>query len=115
MHATASKITDLTIHQLIDKIRVDPLPSSDAARYRQGATVTIRTRDDRTGSSTVYVPKGAGASGINWADVDAKYRALMPQSLPDHKQIEASLAVIHEFCDVRHVSEPIDLLGPPTV
>ena len=64
VHATASKITDPTIHRLIDKIRVDPLPSSDAARYRQGATVTIRTRDGRTGSSTVYVPKGAGASGL---------------------------------------------------
>ena len=39
----------------------------------------------------------------------------MPQGLPDDKQIEASLAVIHEFCDLRHVSELIDLLGPSTV
>ena len=39
----------------------------------------------------------------------------MPQSLPDDKRIEESLAVIHEFYNVRHVSELIDLLGPPTV
>src|SRR6267378_2820063 len=39
VHATAAKIADPTIHQLIDKIQVGALPTDNVARYRQGATV----------------------------------------------------------------------------
>src|SRR5205823_5651884 len=60
MHAGPAKIADPVIHRLIDKVRVGPPPSENAARYRQGATVTIRTTDGREVTSTVYVPKGAG-------------------------------------------------------
>jgi 2-methylcitrate dehydratase PrpD len=77
-HATPVKIADPTIHQLIDKVQVGAPPTDNADRYRQGATVTIRTKDGRTSASTVFAPKGAGVIGIAWADVDAKYRALMP-------------------------------------
>ncbi len=110
VHATQAKITDPVIHRLIDKVRVGPPPAIDVARYRQGATVTIRTTDGRTSASTVYVPKGAGMLGIAWADIDAKYRALMPHSgLPD-SGIEASLAVIHDFRQVENVSALTNLL-----
>src|SRR5207253_254943 len=68
VHATAAKIADPVIHQLIDKVRVGAPPTDDVARYRQGASVTIRTKDRRTSKSTVYAPKGAGVSGIAWAD-----------------------------------------------
>jgi 2-methylcitrate dehydratase PrpD len=112
-HATASKIADPTIHQLIDKIRVDTPPSDNVALYRQGATVTIRTKDGRTSTRTVYAPKGSGANGIAWTDVDAKYRALMPRALPHDERIEASLALIHNFQRETKVSGLIDLLGPP--
>src|ERR1700732_5110777 len=74
---TAAKIADPTITQLIDKVQVGAPPTDNVARYRQGATVTIRTKDGRISTSTVYAPKGAGMNGIAWADVDAKYRALM--------------------------------------
>ena len=110
MHATAAKIADPIIHQLIDKVRVGPPPAANAERYRQGATVTIRTTDGRVTTSTVFAPKGAGAGGLAWADIDRKYRALMPYAgLPD-RQIEASLAVIREFRRVAHVSELTRLL-----
>src|SRR5229473_373654 len=75
-HASAEKIADPRIHRLIDKVRVGPPPSENAARYRQGATVTIRTTDGRNVTSTVYAPKGAGILGIAWTDIDAKYRTL---------------------------------------
>jgi 2-methylcitrate dehydratase PrpD len=115
VHATAAKIGDPVIHRLIDKIRVGPPPGEDVARYRQGATVTIRATDGRSSTSTVYAPKGAGSNGIAWADVDAKYRALIPQSgLADH-QIEASLALIHEFPRVARASALTDLLRPAEV
>ena len=115
VHATAAKIVDTTIHQLIDKVQVGAPPTDNVAHYRQGATVTIRTKDGRANTSTVYVPKGAGISGIAWADVDAKYRALMAPVLLQTGQVEASLAVIHDFDRLTHVSALIDLLAAPAV
>jgi 2-methylcitrate dehydratase PrpD len=114
-HATQAKITDPVIHRLIDKVRVGVPPSEDIERYRQGATVTIRTTDGRTSTSTVYAPKGAGFGGIAWADIDTKYRTLMPHSgLPD-RQVETSLAVIHDFRRAKNVSALTGLLQPQEV
>jgi 2-methylcitrate dehydratase PrpD len=73
VHATAAKIADPVIHRLIDKVRVGPVPTGDTERYRQGATVTIRTTDGRVSTSTVFAPKGSGAGGLAWADIDRKY------------------------------------------
>jgi 2-methylcitrate dehydratase PrpD len=110
IHASAPKIADPVIHRLIDKVRVGPPPTENATRYRQGATVTIRTRDGRTSASTVYLPKGAGVLGIAWDDIDAKYRTLVPAAgLPTDK-IEASLALIHDFHNVSDVSSLTNLL-----
>ncbi|HEX4369592.1 MAG TPA: hypothetical protein VH023_22345, partial [Rhodopila sp.] len=110
IHASDAKIADPIIHGLIDKVRVGPPPTENADRYRQGATVTIRTHDGRTSTSTVHLPKGAGALGIAWDDIDAKYRTLVPASgLPTDK-IEASLALIHDFHTVTDVSTLTALL-----
>ena len=115
VNATQAKITDPVIHRLTDKVRVGAPPADDVARYRQGATVTICTTDGRTSTSTVYAPKGAGLGGIAWADVDAKYHSLMPHSgLPD-RQVEASLAVIHDFRGLKNVSALTSLLRPQEV
>ena len=110
VHATTAKITDPVIHQLIDRVRVGPPPTEHVEQYRQGATVTIRTKHGQTFSSTVYAPKGAGVRGIDWADVDAKYRALVPRAQVRDQQVEASLQLIHDFHHVMHVSALIDLL-----
>ncbi|MGE3538084.1 MAG: MmgE/PrpD family protein [Candidatus Tectimicrobiota bacterium] len=110
VHATAAKITDPIIHQLIDKVRVGAPPTEHVAQYRQGATVTIRTTDGREISHTVYAPKGSGMLGIAWTAVDAKYRTLMPKAPLSHSAIEASLQVIHDFHQVTHVSALLDLL-----
>jgi 2-methylcitrate dehydratase PrpD len=109
-HATAQKIADPGIHRLIDKVRVGPPPTGNAARYRQGATVTIRTTDGRQVSNTVYEPKGSGMLGIDWADIDAKYRTLVPLSGLPERQIEASLAAIHGFRELSDLSELTRLL-----
>ena len=109
-NATEAKIADPIIHRLIDKVRVGPPPTENAVSYRQGATVTIRTADGRTSTSTVHLPKGSAALGIAWRDVNAKYRTLVPASgLPDAK-IEASLAAIHDFGQLATVSPLIDML-----
>ena len=93
-------------------VRVGAPPTDNAARYRQGATVTIRARDGRTSTSTVYAPKGAGIGGIAWADVDAKYRTLVPLSGLPADQVEASLAVIHDFGRAANAAALTDLLRP---
>ena len=110
MHASAAKIADPVIHQLIDKVQVGAPPTEHVARYRQGATVTIRTHDGRTSSSTVYLPKGAAALGIAWSDVDAKYRTLVPSAGLPERAIEASLALIHDFRQAANVSALTGLL-----
>jgi 2-methylcitrate dehydratase PrpD len=110
VHATEAKITDPVIHQLLDKVRVGAPPTAHVERYKQGATVTIRTKDGRTFSNTVYAPKGSGVLGIDWADVDAKYRALVPHAPLRDRQVEESLHMIHDFRSVKHVSALTDLL-----
>jgi len=109
-HATPAKIGDPVIHKLIDKTRVGPEPTENVDAYRQGATVTIETTDGRSVTSTVLVPRGAGCLGIDWADIDAKYRTLAPLAPLTAKQVEASLAVIHRFRDLADVSELIAAL-----
>jgi len=110
VHATEAKITDPVIHQLIDKVLVGAPPTQHVEQYKQGATVTIKTKDGRTFSSTVFAPKGAGTLGIDWADVEAKYRTLVPHAQVSDQRVEASLQVIHDFGKVKHVSELINLL-----
>ncbi len=110
-HATPAKIGDPLIHRLIEKVRVGVPPIDDAARYRQGASVTIRTMDGRSAASTVYQPRGSAAGGLAWADVDAKYRALLPKAQLPKSQIEASLEVIHDFRQLPVVSALINLLS----
>ncbi len=112
VHASPQKIADPVIHRLIDKVRVGAPPEGDAARYRQGASVTIRTRDGRSFTSTVFAPKGSGMLGIAWGDIDAKYRTLVPLSgLPD-QQIERSLGMIHDLRGLAGVSALTDQLRP---
>jgi 2-methylcitrate dehydratase PrpD len=110
VHATPGKIADPVIHRLIDKVRVGPPPTEDAERYRQGATVTIRTTDGRSVTSTVYAPRGSGLLGIAWRDIDAKFRALMPQGGTDATRIAALLDMIHEFRQQPNVAGLIGLL-----
>lgn len=107
VHCSPEKIADPTIHRLIDKITVGPPPTENATRYRQGATVTIRTTDGRSSTSTVFLPHGSAALGIDWADIDAKYRTLMPNAGLPAERIEQSLALIHDFKSARGVAELI--------
>ena len=111
-HASPEKIADPVIHGLIDKVRVGAPPADNVARYRQGASVTVRTRGGRSFTSTVYAPKGSGMLGIAWADIDAKYRTLAPLVGLEERQIEASLEIIHDFRRLENVAPLIAQLRP---
>src|SRR5262249_24736161 len=96
-HASAAKIADAVIHGLIDRVRIDTPPTEDMTRYRQGATVTIRTHDGRSQTSTVLAPKGAAVLGLAWQDIDAKDRNLVPMEDIPGKEMTASRALLHDF------------------
>ena len=110
VHCTPEKIAEPVIHRLIDMITVGPPPTEHADRYRQGATVTIRTTDGREATNTVFLPYGSAALGIDWADIDAKYHTLMPNSGLPAARIEESLALIRDFAGATGVAELIGLL-----
>jgi 2-methylcitrate dehydratase PrpD len=109
-HATQAKLQDPAIRALLPRVRMGDPPTENLERYKSGAVVTIRTRDGRSHSSTVYAPKGAAMIGIDWADVEAKYRTLVPHARPSSGNLEASLRVIRRFRDLRRVSELTSLL-----
>ena len=111
-HASPAKIADPVIHALIDKVRVGPEPTENAERYRQGATVTIRTRDGREVTNTVYAPTGSGLLGIDWAHIDAKFRALMPLSGLPETRLAPLFDLIRDFRRQTDVSRLIELLRP---
>jgi hypothetical protein len=67
-------------------------------------------KDGKQYRSTVNAPAGSGPRGIEWSDVDAKYRALVPASGLAEKKIEESLAMIHSFDQVKNVGDLTRLL-----
>ena len=110
VHASPAKIADPVIHRLIDTVTVGPQPAEHASRYRQGASVTIRTHDGRSFSDTVYAPKGAAMLGIAWSDIEAKYSALMPNSGLDPAPIEASFGLIRNLTQADSVVPLIEMV-----
>jgi 2-methylcitrate dehydratase PrpD len=109
-HASESKIMDPVIRGLLDKVEVGPPPTENLERYKQGCSVTIRTRDGRTSSSTVYAPRGAAVLGIRWEDVEEKYRALAPFARLSPQAIEASCKAIRELRNLKNIGALITLL-----
>ena len=109
-HASPAKIADPVIHALIDKVRVGPAPTENAAAYRQGATVTIETASGRRVSSTVLIPKGAACLGLGWVEIEDKYRTLAPSALTAERT-GTSLAAIRELAAAPDVSTLIASLA----
>src|SRR5262249_8126003 len=99
IHASPEKVADPVIARLIDKITVDPNPPPypDRFPHHHGATVTITLKDGRQFANHVDFPRGSAPRGIEWADVDAKYRRLMPLAKLSPDTIKATLDVVHEF------------------
>lgn len=110
-HASAEKIMDPTIRRLLDLVQVGEPPTQNLERYKQGATVTVTTADNRSFSSTVYAPRGSAILGIDWADVDRKFRTLCPFSGIPEANMEKSIQTIHAFRDVREVKELVQLIA----
>jgi hypothetical protein len=52
----------------------------------------------------VFEPTGSAALGVSWADIDTKYRTLMPASGLPELEIESSLTLLHDFRRLTDVS-----------
>lgn len=109
-HAFEEKINDPVIRGLLSKVRSGDPPTENLERFKSGAVVTIRTKDGKTHSATVYAPRGAATLGIDWADVEAKYRTLAPFAKFSGDNLAASMKVIRNFRAVKNVSELIAFL-----
>ena len=112
IHASEAKIFSPVVTRLMDLVDVDPMPPAVTYKWSWGGTVTIVTKSGARFTSTVDAPRGSAPRGIAWSDVDAKYRALMPDSKLPANRIEESLGVIHGFDKVKNVAELIRLLSP---
>ena len=109
-HATPEKYMDPVIGRLQDLVVGEETPSPYAERG--GGTVTITATDGRTFASTMIAPKGSGPRGIEWSDIDYKYRSLFPLSHLPQQRLDASLAVIHGLQDAKSIAALTDLLHP---
>jgi 2-methylcitrate dehydratase PrpD len=105
VHATEAKIHNPIVTRLMDLVDVDPAPPVVKYRWSWGGTVTIVTTSGERFTSTVDAPRGSGPRGIEWSDVDAKFRALMPEAKLPNGRVEDILDLIHRFERVKQISE----------
>ena len=104
-HAAAAKFKDPAITRLMRLVDYAPAPQPVKYQWGWGGTVTIVTTSGARFTSTVDAPWGSAPRGIEWSDVDAKYRTLMPNTKLSSKRIEDSLKMIHDFDQVKSVKE----------
>ena len=111
-HMTDAKMLDPLINALQDKVVFDknPPPLPDRFTHRHGGTVSIKLRAGKVVSHTCKAPRGAGARGVEWADVDAKYRYLVPMSGLAPAAVVRSLELIHAFDEVDVIGQLTSLL-----
>ena len=112
VHATPKKIFDPTVQGLMTLVDPDPSPPSVQTRWLWAGTVTIVTKSGARITRTVDAPRGSTPRGIEWSDVEAKYRELMPQSNLPAATLEEILATIRALEHVTDVSQLTRLLVP---
>ena len=69
----------------------DPPPLPDRFPHRHGGTVIIRMNNGEEFRSTCASPRGSGPRGVEWADVEDKYRALVPLAGLAPRRVDESL------------------------
>jgi 2-methylcitrate dehydratase PrpD len=112
VHATEKKIFDPVTARLMKVVELDPTPPPVTYKWSWGGSVTVVTTSGQRFTSTVDAPRGSGPRGIEWSDVDAKYRALMPDSKLPAARSGQILDEIHRFERVKSVQAFARLLTP---
>ena len=111
-HFTEAKMRDARIADLTLRVSLerDSPPHPDRFPHRHGGTVIITLDDGRTITHTCKAPRGSGPRGIEWADVDFKYRRLAPAAGWSGEQVEQSLALVKALEGAQSVAPLIALL-----
>ena len=112
VHATEAKIFHPIVTRLMQLVEVDPAPPAVRYAWSWGGSVTIVTTAGARFTSTVDAPRGSAPRGIEWSDVDAKYRALMPESKLSAARIAEIQKLIRGFERATSVVELTRLLSP---
>ncbi|MBB5214530.1 MmgE/PrpD family protein [Parapusillimonas granuli] len=112
---TDAKMRDPVIAAVQDKIVFDPHPPPlpDRFPHRHGGSVAIRLKDGREFAATCRAPRGSGARGVDWKDVEAKYRRLAPMSGMGAARVQASLRLLRGFDELPDVRELTEMLAHP--
>ena len=99
-HITVQKMQRPEIARLMGLVEYEPVPAGMRYAWNWGGSVTLATNAGGRFTSTVDAPRGSAPRGIEWADVDAKYRALIGDSgLPAPTQARL-LEMLHDFTSV---------------
>jgi 2-methylcitrate dehydratase PrpD len=96
-HITIEKMRRPEIARLAGLVEYEAVPASAHYDWNWGGTVTLVTKSGARFSITVDAPRGSGPRGIEWAEVDAKYRALIGDSGLSESRREELLSRIHDF------------------
>jgi 2-methylcitrate dehydratase PrpD len=112
VHATPEKIFAPAVQLLMTLVDPDPSPPNAQTRWPWAGTVTIVTKSGSRITRTVDAPRGSAPRGIEWSDVEAKYRELMPQSGLAPQRLDEILATIRGFENVDDVSKLTRMLVP---
>src|SRR5690606_15829549 len=110
---TLEKMQDPVIAGVQDKVVFDPDPPPlpDRFPHRHGGSVSIALHDGRVFTARCVAPRGSGPRGVQWADVDAKYRRLVAMAGVGHEALERSLALLHELDALESIDPLIALLN----
>lgn len=113
-HMDPARMADPVIARVQDKVRFDPAPPPlpDRFPHRHGGSVTIALRDGRVLQGRCVMPRGSGARGIAWADIDAKFRHLAPHGGLG-PVVEPCLDLLHRFDALESVAPLVRLLQSP--
>jgi 2-methylcitrate dehydratase PrpD len=99
-HITVQKMQRPEVARLVGLVEYEPVPAGTRYDWNWGGTVTLVTRSGNRYTSTVDAPRGSGPRGIEWSDVDTKYRALIGDSGLTAAQQARLLESVHAFSSV---------------
>ncbi|WP_165915157.1 MmgE/PrpD family protein [Rhizobium sp. PP-F2F-G48] len=105
-----SNLSDPSIRELLGKVQVGPPPRQDLERFCEGGIVSITVKSGRTYTSTVYAPSGYSLHGIDWADVERKYKSLLPLAGVSGERISSGWTLIRNFDTAPNASALTSLL-----
>ena len=96
-HVGVEKMHRPEIARLVSLVEYEPVPAGMRYEWNWGGTVTLVTNGGARYTSTVDAPRGSAPRGIQWADVDAKYHALIGDSGLAAARQARLLDVVHDF------------------